>query len=81
MDESCPSPVPVTTGARVENWALLEGLQVEIYLKDHVVDCGIVDAVTFDGSILWLKQKGVTGRRLVERAAGMYVRINGAAGS
>ncbi|HSN37783.1 MAG TPA: hypothetical protein VLT34_15660 [Arthrobacter sp.] len=54
---------------------------MEIYLKDHVVDCGIVDAVTFDGSILWLKQKGVTGRRLVERAAGMYVRINGAAGS
>lgn len=32
-----------------------------------------MDAVTFDGSILWLKQSGVTVRRLVESIAGMYL--------
>jgi hypothetical protein len=78
VNESHPKPGPAATGdVRAENWAALEGLRIEIYLNDHLVDRGLVDAVTFDGSILWLKQNGVTGRRLVERMAGMYVRISG----
>jgi hypothetical protein len=78
VDESHPKSGAAATGdAGAENWAALEGLRIEIYLNDHVVDRGVVDGVTFGGSILWLKQNGVTGRRLVERIAGMYVRISG----
>ncbi|MCP2048699.1 UNVERIFIED_ORG: hypothetical protein J3D58_002771 [Paenarthrobacter nicotinovorans] len=62
-------------GKRVSDWKLLVGQGVQILRGKDVVDEGVVDAVTFDGSILWLRQKGAIGRRMVVRERGVGVRI------
>ena len=51
------------------------GQGVQILRGKDVVDEGVVDAVTFDGSILWLRQKGAIGRRMVVKERGVGVRI------
>lgn len=67
----------VTTDWVSENWTPLDALVVEIQVKGRVVDRGVVDAVTSDGSILWLKQDGATQRRLIERTPGVILRVQG----
>lgn len=62
-------------GKRVSDWKLLVGQGVQILRGKDVVDEGVVDAVTFDGSILWLRQKGAIGRRMVVKERGVGVRI------
>ncbi len=61
-------------GKRVSDWKLLVGQGVQILRGRDVVDEGVVDAVTFDGSILWLRQKGAIGRRMVVKERGVGVR-------
>ncbi|MCZ9880957.1 hypothetical protein [Arthrobacter sp. B2a2-09] len=56
-------------------WNLLTGLNVEIEFHGVVADAGIVDDVTFDGLVLWLKQNGVTLRRIVEKVPGVRVHV------
>lgn len=56
-------------------WSLLEGDIVEIYSKGHLIDRGIVDAVTSDGLTLWLSQEGATPRRLVQKEPAMTVSV------
>lgn len=64
-------------GKRVSDWKLLAGQTVQILRGKEIVDEGIVDAVTFDGNVLWLRQKGPIGRRMVlkERGTGIRVRL------
>lgn len=57
------------------DWTELAGKTVEIQSPDGVTDYGEVDAVTVDGCILWLKLHGPLPRRIVEKAAGVRVRI------
>ncbi|KQR82460.1 hypothetical protein ASF98_00065 [Arthrobacter sp. Leaf337] len=64
-----------TTAGEPANWSLLEGCQVEIRLNGRVIDRGVVDAVTSDGTILWLKQDGATQRRLIEYTADVDLQI------
>lgn len=52
---------------RVTDWTLLAGANIEIRQQGHTVCRGHVDAVTEDGSILWL-QPAAENRRLFERA-------------
>jgi hypothetical protein len=52
---------------RVTDWTLLVGSSIEIRQQGHSVCRGYVDAVTEDGSILWL-QPAAENRRLFERA-------------
>ena len=57
------------------DWTELAGKTVEIQSPNGVTDYGEVDAVTVDGCILWLKLHGPLPRRIVEKAAGVRVRI------
>jgi hypothetical protein len=51
------------------------GQTVQVLSGKEVVDEGVVDAVTFDGSVLWLRQKGPIGRRLVMKERGVAVKV------
>ncbi|GEB19927.1 hypothetical protein [Paenarthrobacter aurescens] len=64
-------------GKRVTNWRLLVGHTVQIWQDNHILDQGTVEAVTADGTVLWLAQTGVIQRRLVmkERGTGLWVRL------
>lgn len=64
-------------GKRVTNWRLLVGHTVQICQGSEIVDQGLVEAVTADGTVLWLSQTGAIQRRLVmkERGAGLWVRL------
>lgn len=64
-----------TGGKRVSDWRILAGQTVQVLQGKEVVDEGIVDAVTFDGSVLWLRQKGAIGRRMVIKERGTGVRV------
>ncbi|MFJ6535887.1 hypothetical protein ACIQH5_06615 [Paenarthrobacter sp. NPDC091711] len=64
-------------GKRVNNWRTLVGHTVQIWDGNDILDQGMVEAVTADGTVLWLAQAGATQRRLVmkERGAGLWVRL------
>lgn len=66
-------------GKRVTNWRSLVGHTVQIWHGNHVVDQGVVDAVTADGDVLWLVQRGAVERRMVvkERGVGLWIQLVG----
>ncbi|MEV7649084.1 hypothetical protein [Arthrobacter sp. NPDC089319] len=51
---------------KVEDWAVLKGVTVDVRLNGRVICSGVVDAVTADGSILWVQPAG-SERRLFEK--------------
>jgi hypothetical protein len=53
---------------------LLDACEVEVELHGHIIDRGIVDGVTVDGSMLWLKQDGITPGVWYTKLPGMYIR-------
>jgi hypothetical protein len=58
----------LTTGHDpINDWTMLEGKNVEVYHAGNLIDQGTVEAVTNDGLVLWLRQNGPAGRRLVQR--------------
>jgi hypothetical protein len=57
------------------DWSELAGKTVEIHSPNGLTDSGEVDAVTVDGRILWLKLDGLLPRRMVEKTAGVRVRV------
>jgi hypothetical protein len=52
---------------RIKDWTLLPGASVEIRQQGISVCSGYVDAVTDDGTILWVRSPA-QNRRLFERA-------------
>ena len=62
-------------GKRVSDWRLLVGRTVQVLHGKDVVDQGVVDAVTLDGSVLWLRQAGPIGRRMVMKERGTVVKV------
>src|SRR4029453_1618969 len=60
---------------RVTDWRPLVGLDVQIWRGNKIVDQGLVEAVTDDGNVLWLKQQGAINRRLVMKEAGTGLRV------
>lgn len=64
-------------GRRVTNWRYLVGQTVQVCRGNDIVDQGMVEAVTADGTVLWLSQKGPVQRRMVmkERGAGLWIRL------
>lgn len=71
-----PSALQSASWHPVDDWSILTGHDVEIYIGGKVVDRGRVDDVMADGSILWLKHEGATSRRIIENALGTYVRLS-----
>lgn len=67
--------LPAVGWLPVDDWTLLEGLQVEIFRQGRLLDQGTVECVTSDGTLLWLKQNGATQRRIAENLPGTYVRL------
>lgn len=57
------------------DWRPVAGQLVEIRRLGEVVCAGTVDAVTSDGSVLWLARDGAQERRLFERCEGYRVWI------
>lgn len=55
--------------SKVEDWGSLPGSLVHIRLQGRTICTGIVDCVTNDGEILWIRP-GWDARRLVEKARG-----------
>ncbi|MFE5837639.1 hypothetical protein [Arthrobacter sp. NPDC056493] len=53
---------------RIDDWGLLSGASVEIRAHGVPVCNGMVDDVTDDGGILWIRST-IEGRRLFEKAA------------
>lgn len=64
-------------GKRVTNWRSLVGHTVQIWQGNDILDQGVVEEVTADGSVLWLAQTGAIQRRLVmkERGVGLWIRL------
>lgn len=52
---------------RIADWTLLSGARIEIRQQGSAVCSGYVDAVTDDGTILWLRPLS-QNRRLFEKA-------------
>jgi hypothetical protein len=52
---------------QVDDWTALVGMDIDVRRQGGTVCSGIVDAVTPDGSILWICPAGGT-RRLFEKA-------------
>jgi hypothetical protein len=54
--------------SREDHWPGLEGAFVELRRSDgSIVDSGCVEAVTTDGSIMWMSLDGASPRRLHQR--------------
>ena len=71
-----PNDAPRTLWNSEVNWMLLKDAFVEIRRSDGTtIDRGRVDAVTIDGSVLWLAFEGVLPRRLHERLPSIEVWI------
>lgn len=60
----------------IDDWTTLNGQNIEIHRDGSVIDRGCVDDVMADGSALWLTFDGASGRRIIERQAGTYIRPN-----
>lgn len=58
----------------VDDWTLLQGRDVEIHDHEGIVDQGLVEAVTADGTILWLCQDGAHTRRIIQKTPGTHIR-------
>jgi hypothetical protein len=56
------------TYVAVTDWSELDGQQVLIRRGGETTDTGTVDAVTKDGSVLWLQGNGAVNRRLYAQA-------------
>jgi hypothetical protein len=52
---------------RITDWTLLTGTSIEIRQQGSAICSGYVDAVTADGTILWLRPPA-QNRRLFEKA-------------
>ena len=57
------------------DWTQLEGRAVQIYDRGQLIARGRVDAVTSDGSILWLAPNGVLTRSMVENVPGRSITV------
>jgi hypothetical protein len=53
----------------------LTGRDVEIVLYGHVIDAGVIDCLTADGSVLWLKPDALNHRRLIQLSPGLSIRV------
>jgi hypothetical protein len=53
----------------------LLGSEVEIELYGRIIDAGVVDCLTADGSVLWLKPDALNHRRLIQLSPGLYIRV------
>lgn len=61
----------------VDDWTQLANRQVEIWDEDKLLDQGIVEVVTDDGTVLWLKQEGVAHRRAIEKVMNRNIKVIG----
>jgi len=52
------------------DWAKLQGTTVEVRREGMVVRHGLIDAVTADGTIVWLSQHGLLNRTLIDKTSG-----------
>jgi hypothetical protein len=68
-------PLVQARGRSVSNWRVLVGQTVQILRGDDIVDHGTVEAVTSDGSVLWLFQRGAVERRMVTKERGTGLRV------
>ena len=53
---------------RIDDWCLLAGANVEIRSRGVSICSGMVDDVTDDGGILWIRSSTEGRRRLVKAA-------------
>lgn len=59
----------------VDDWRQLQARHVEILRSGSIFDSGRVDAVTNDGSVLWLAPDGAATRRLIVKQDGVHVKL------
>jgi hypothetical protein len=59
----------------VDDWTQLQDRFVEIHRRGTILDRGLVDAVTDDGSVLWLAHDGAATRRLILNRDGVAVKL------
>lgn len=62
----------------VDDWTQLKDWLVEIHRRGTILDRGRVDAVTDEGSILWLAHDGAATRRLILKQDGVHVKLRSA---
>ena len=58
---------------RQPDWQRALGQYVEVRRRGRTVRTGVVDAVTSDGSLLWISAEGAHLREMVERADGSEI--------
>lgn len=65
----------------IDDWRQLQDRHVEILRSGSILDSGRVDAVTNDGSVLWLAHDGAATRRLIVKQDGVHVKLLTTAGT
>ncbi|MEV4954778.1 hypothetical protein [Paenarthrobacter nitroguajacolicus] len=79
MNISTPRAVPAFEDYKlwspVEDWTELQARDVEVHDRKGLVDQGRVDAVTADGSVLWMQQDGASSRRIGQKTPGTNIRL------
>lgn len=78
LSDACP--LDITQTLNDTDWTTLAGQEIEVYFPEGDTDAGIVDAVTLDGLILWLKPDGASPRRMVEKLPGVEISCVGGGG-
>lgn len=60
---------------RVDDWASIDGAAAEIVYEGQTIARGLIDAVTEDGSIIWM-QDDTFRRRLYEKSESYEVWVS-----
>lgn len=57
-----------TAKKRIDEWAALQGKDVEVWQLDRMIRRGRVEAASSDSRLAWIKADGIDTRTLVEKS-------------
>lgn len=57
----------------IMEWAFQKGTRVELRRNAIPIRQGLVDDVTYDGSMFWISQQGAEGREIIHRDDGYEI--------
>lgn len=64
-----------TAKKRIDEWAALQGKDVEVWQLDRMIRRGRVEAASSDSRLAWIKADGIDTRTLVEKSRGHVILI------
>ncbi|MBT2533005.1 hypothetical protein J7E83_12920 [Arthrobacter sp. ISL-48] len=65
-----------TATIRIDEWAKLTGVDVEIWQRNRMIRRGRVEMASSDSRLAWIMADGIETRTLVEKSQGHVIRIS-----